>query len=63
VVKGSVMLKCNEQNPPCHAERSEASRDPSRQMLRCAQHDMATVGMTWPALVGIIHNHLPGADV
>jgi hypothetical protein len=26
--------------PGCHAERSEASLCPSRQMLRCAQHDI-----------------------
>jgi hypothetical protein len=26
---------------PCHAERSEASLCPLRQMLRCAQHDRA----------------------
>ncbi len=28
---------------PCHAERSEASRCPARQTLRCAQGDKRTL--------------------
>jgi len=33
------MMKINDQSRSCHAERSEASGCPAREMLRCAQHD------------------------
>ncbi len=35
--------------PGCHAERSEASACPSRQMLRCAQHDSSDSGPGSPS--------------
>ncbi len=36
---GPTIMKFNNQNWSCHAERSEASLCPSSQMLRCAQDD------------------------
>jgi hypothetical protein len=45
-------MKYNDQNGSCHAERSEASRDPSSQTLRCAQHDMKV-----PILMLKLHFH------
>jgi len=34
-----ILMNFNNQNRYCHAERSEASRGPSRETLRCAQGD------------------------
>src|SRR5260370_3887707 len=48
---GPTMMNFHDQNRYCHAERSEASRCPSRQTLRCAQGDNAL-----PISVGKIHN-------
>jgi len=37
----SAIMKINDQHRPCHAERSEASGDPSRQILSAAKGDMS----------------------
>jgi len=47
-------MNVNDQSRYCHAERSEASRCPSRQTLRFAQGDK-----TLPMLVVKNHNHAP----
>ena len=52
-VPGAIM-NFNDQNPYCHAERSEASLCPSRETLRCAQGDN-----TLPILIVKIHNRAP----
>ena len=39
-------MRSNSKVQPCHAECSEASLSPGRQMLRCTQHD--TVGDAYP---------------
>jgi mycofactocin system glycosyltransferase len=51
-MRRSPIMNFYDQNRYCHAERSEASRCPSRQTLRCAQGDNAL-----PISVGKIHYH------
>ena len=45
-------MKFNDQSRHCHAERSEASRCPSRETLRFAQGDN-----TLPILIVKLHHH------
>jgi hypothetical protein len=47
------MMEFNDQSRHCHAERSEASRGPSRQTLRCAQGDK-----TVPILMVKLHDRV-----
>jgi hypothetical protein len=53
-------MNLNKQNRSCHAERSEASVDPSRETLRCPfatlKGDMAQGDNILPILLVQIHN-------
>ncbi len=40
----------------CHPERSEGSSSMGTEMLRCAQHDIAALSMTFPVLGVKFHN-------
>src|SRR6266566_6160724 len=57
-IRAGVIMIFNNQNRSCHAERSEASRGPSRQTLRFAQGDKSFL-----ILLVKTHHHALGCGV